>query len=68
MTESLPSLPIIPVLSKPTDDWLINPSQFNATVYRGVDDREIVLTNGLISRTWRLEPNCATAWTEHSRR
>ncbi|MCX7424512.1 MAG: alpha-galactosidase [Planctomycetia bacterium] len=41
-------------------DWLVVPVRRKAGVYRGSCAQEIVMTNGLISRTWRLAPNAAT--------
>lgn len=41
-------------------DWLIDPSPFVTGLFSGDASDEIVLTNGLISRTWRLVPNGAT--------
>ncbi len=41
-------------------DWLINGSAYKAGVYRTENRDEIVLSNGLISRTFRLAPNAAT--------
>ncbi len=41
-------------------DWLITPPTQRAGVYRGARNNEIVLANGLISRTFRLAPNGAT--------
>ena len=46
--------------ARPSGDWLVVPVKVKAGVYRGHHPREIVMTNGLISRTWRLEPNAAT--------
>lgn len=40
-------------------DWLINSSEYTAEIDSAVPDR-LVLTNGLVSRTFLLEPNCAT--------
>ncbi len=42
------------------DDWLVVPVRRKAEVYRGRHAQEIVMTNGLISRTWRLASNAAT--------
>ena len=42
-----------------TADWHINPSGYTAEIDSAVPDR-LVLTNGLISRTFLLAPNCAT--------
>jgi hypothetical protein len=44
----------------PAKDWLIDGSGFKAGVYRGEHPNEIVLANGLVSRTFRLAPNAAT--------
>ena len=44
----------------PRADWLIKPDGFKAGVFRAAEPDEIVLTNGLISRTFRLAPNAAT--------
>ncbi|MCQ6561346.1 hypothetical protein [Paenibacillus mendelii] len=41
-------------------DWLVNPEPYKAGIYRGEHEDEIVISNGLISRTWRLQPNAAT--------
>jgi hypothetical protein len=41
-------------------DWLIVPATEKAGAYRGCDPREIVLSNGLVRRTWRIAPNAAT--------
>ncbi len=40
-------------------DWLIDSAAFSADVYRGANGREIILSNGLIRRVWRIEPNLA---------
>ena len=45
---------------RPQSDWLVHPDAFQAGAYRGGTKDEIVLTNGLIRRTWRLTPNAAT--------
>lgn len=41
-------------------DWLVQPVPRGAGVYRTGSPDEIVLANGLISRTYRLSPDCAT--------
>jgi len=41
-------------------DWLVAPIERTAGVYRTQRDGEIVLDNGLIRRTFRLNPNGAT--------
>ena len=47
--------------AKPVEaDWLIEPVARKAGVFSDKDGREIVMTNGLISRTFRIVPNAAT--------
>ncbi len=41
-------------------DWLIEPAPFAARVTPSADGREVELSNGLIRRTIRLQPNAAT--------
>jgi hypothetical protein len=41
-------------------DWLIHTPQSRAGVYRGANAHEIVLSNGLIRRAFRVAPNAAT--------
>lgn len=41
-------------------DWLVTPVQTPATVQESADGKEITLSNGLIRRTFRLQPNAAT--------
>ena len=57
--DSLPPLPEEPVPGA-REDWLIVPGARKSGVYRGAHPQEIVMTNGLIRRTWRLAPNAAT--------
>jgi len=45
--------------SVPTD-WLIDGSAYKARVYRTDKPAEIALSNGLITRRFRLAPNGAT--------
>lgn len=51
--------------SRPADDWLVDGSSSKAKVYRGESDRELVLDNGLVRRTFRLRPNAATVGLDH---
>ena len=41
-------------------DWLVTPVTQATTICRGPNLDEMVMTNGLISRTWRIQPNAAT--------
>ena len=38
-------------------DWLVTPTAIKAGVFRGENPDEIVLSNGLIRRVWRIRPN-----------
>ncbi|MBI5095357.1 MAG: alpha-galactosidase [Candidatus Hydrogenedentes bacterium] len=44
----------------PNSDWLTAPTPWKAVVTRGANANEIVMSNGLIRRTWRVAPNAAT--------
>ncbi|MEZ4776075.1 MAG: alpha-galactosidase [Bacteroidia bacterium] len=41
-------------------DWLLDASPYTAGIYRGNHPDEIVMSNGLIRRTFRMSPNAAT--------
>ncbi|MBC8767316.1 NPCBM/NEW2 domain-containing protein [Arenibacter sp. BSSL-BM3] len=41
-------------------DWLVEKVSLPSQVYQQANGKEIVISNGLISRTFRLTPNCAT--------
>ncbi len=54
-------LTVAPDWSRPAaTDWLLDDSPFEAGVYLGRHANEIVLGNGLLARTFRLNPNAAT--------
>ena len=55
-------LPLLPpeFREAPKTDWLVTPVDRKTGVYRTGNNGEITLTNGLISRTWRVAPNGAT--------
>jgi len=40
-------------------DWLVDPPDLNADVYRSPDNKDIILFNGLVKRTFRIKPNFA---------
>ena len=40
-------------------DWLINSTGKTAQVYRDLTNKDIILSNGLIKRSFRLQPNLA---------
>lgn len=47
-------------LSRTTEDWLIHNNQFKSLVYQTHEGKDIVLTNGLVSRIFRVFPNLVT--------
>lgn len=58
---TLPDLPPEPDQSGPLPtDWLLDASPYHAGLYRRPESRELVLSNGLIRRVFRLDPNGAT--------
>ena len=55
------SLPVYqPEKIKVNEDWLIKPVKTESEVFRTSNENEIVMSNGLISRTFRITPNAAT--------
>jgi hypothetical protein len=56
------SLALLPQMETPAGrtDWLLAAPKRQAGVFRSANGREIVLDNGLIRRSFRLAPNCAT--------
>lgn len=57
----LSSLPLAPDSGTISgEDWLVDPVQEKAAVYRTADGKGLSLSNGLLSRTFLLEPNAAT--------
>ncbi len=42
-----------------TTDWLISPRTTKAEVYKSADGKDIILSNGLLKRTFRVQPNLA---------
>jgi hypothetical protein len=44
----------------PGADWLVSPPKQRAAVERSADGRQVAMSNGLIRRVWRLQPNAAT--------
>ena len=41
-------------------DWLVDNLTTSSQVLKGENGKEVILSNGLVSRTFRLTPNCAT--------
>ncbi len=57
-------LPIVPKLGA-SGDWLVEGVSTKAGVFRTGTPNEIVLSNGIVSRTFRLSPNAATVAIDH---
>ncbi|MBB5636496.1 hypothetical protein HDE68_002397 [Pedobacter cryoconitis] len=59
--DQISTLPIWKKIEEPgkKQDWLINSSGKNAQVYRSINNKDIILSNGLIKRSFRLQPNLA---------
>ncbi len=61
LKKAIQDLPEIQMpLSSPDYDWLIDNSKVKAKVYRTTSSKDIVLSNGLVSRVFRIVPNLAT--------
>ena len=45
---------------KASKDWLIDGSRFVSKVEQSADGKDVILTNGLVSRVFRITPNLAT--------
>lgn len=56
--QSLASEPVEEVAGK--TDWLIDNGRYKAGVYKNATGKEIVLSNGIVRRVFRLVPNAAT--------
>ncbi len=48
------------ILSTFKGDWLIDPVPVTTSIYNDSDRQEIILSNGLAERRWRIAPNLAT--------
>lgn len=56
--KELPSMQL--PIEKAKTDWLINNSNYQSKVYQTHNSKDLVLTNGLVSRVFRIYPNLAT--------
>ena len=61
LEENLSAFPVLDFpLLQPEYDWLINNSKAKAGVFRTESNKDLVLTNGLVARVFRIIPNLAT--------
>lgn len=56
----LSSFPHEDTAPKISTDWLVNAEAYKAGIYQTENPNELTLSNGLISRVFRLSPNVAT--------
>ncbi|MBN1816323.1 MAG: hypothetical protein JW828_03125, partial [Sedimentisphaerales bacterium] len=65
--EDIRSLPLLPDGQSWSveKDWLLDASAYKAQVHRTSKENEIALSNGLITRTFRISPNGATTAFEN---
>ncbi len=62
MSDKLKALPLADysTTARCEGDWLIDAGQYKAGVWRGEDDKSIIISNGLVARQFRIIPNLAT--------
>ncbi|WP_341833926.1 hypothetical protein WJU16_12985 [Chitinophaga pollutisoli] len=58
-------LPVLPAKQEVRADWMPASGQYPAGIYRSVPGKDIVLTNGLVTRTFRVGAGCATVSLEN---
>ena len=56
---SLPRFGVIRLEKSVTTDWLVQTPSTKASVYRSATGKDIILSNGLVRRTFRITPNIA---------
>lgn len=61
LRKQVAALPTVKLpLSRPGSDWLLDDKKVKAGVYQTHNGKDIVLSNGLVSRIFRIYPNLAT--------
>ena len=61
ISSKISRLPVMSLpLEQPDFDWLINNSKARAEVYKSTSGKDIIISNGLIARVFRVLPNLAT--------
>lgn len=56
--DALPELTNQQIAQRPKD-WLVNPIEQKAGIYKSVDGKDLILFNGLVKRAFRIKPNVA---------
>ena len=59
LVKELAKLPVAGSRERPASDYLIDPTPYTAELARSEDGRNLILSNGLVRRVWRLAPNGA---------
>jgi len=59
ISDKVAALPPLPESHPVFTDWLLNASEFKSGIYRGAGKQDLLITNGLIERSFRLSPNLA---------
>ncbi|KIO74881.1 alpha-galactosidase [Pedobacter lusitanus] len=59
--DKITTLPVWKKTEEPVkkQDWLINSSEKKAQLYRSANNKDIIFSNGLVKRSFRLQPNLA---------
>ena len=61
LEQKIAQLPVVELpMEKPGFDWLINADKSETNIYRTADNKNIIITNSMVSRVFRIMPNLAT--------
>ena len=53
----LSSLPVYPGTQQASADWLLDNTKYHAGIYASADKKSIIMSNGLVQRTFRITPD-----------
>ncbi len=59
LDEFVQQLPVYTISKAATTDWLLDNSSYKAGIYASTDKKSIVMTNGLLERTFTISPDVA---------
>ena len=61
LEQKIAQLPVVVLpMEKPGFDWLINADKSETNIYRTADNKNIIITNSMVSRVFRIMPNLGT--------
>lgn len=61
LEKKIAQLPVVELpMEKTGFDWLINADKSETNIYRTADNKNIIITNSMVSRVFRIMPNLAT--------